>query len=83
MKISQKVFKETLMNEELQGLMHYFTEYLDELRNNNGQLSAYWMRYIDIVSILIGLIYGTREGTGTYIWHGFDSTSFRPLLMTK
>lgn len=60
--LSQKVFEETLMNEELQGLMHYFTEYMDELRNNNGPLSAYWMSYIDMVSILIGLIRGTREG---------------------
>lgn len=40
----------------------YFEEYLMFLRNDNGDLSKYWMNYLDMVEILLGLIRASREG---------------------
>ena len=43
-----------------------WNEYLDFLRHDNGNLSAFWMSYVDIVGdILLGLLRASREGN----WH--------------
>ena len=39
-----------------------FNEYLDFLRHGYGDLSAFWMSYIDMVDILFGLLRASREG---------------------
>lgn len=39
-----------------------FEEYLNFLRTQNGDLSSFWMSYIDMVDILLMLIRATREG---------------------
>jgi hypothetical protein len=43
-------------------VMELFENYLNYLRNENGPLSSFWMTYIDMVELLIGLIRSNREG---------------------
>ena len=43
-----------------------WNEYLDFLRHDNGNLSEFWMSYVDIVGdILLGLLRASREEN----WH--------------
>ena len=42
--------------------MDRFFSYLDELRNQSGELAKFWMSYVDLVAILLGLIRASREG---------------------
>ena len=43
-----------------------WNEYLDFLCHDNGNLSAFWMSYVDILGvILLGLLRASREGN----WH--------------
>ena len=37
-------------------------KYLNHLRHSNGNLSAFWISYIDIVEIMLGLLRSSREG---------------------
>lgn len=38
-------------------------DFLEHLRHNNGELSGYWMSYVDMVeNILLGLLRASREG---------------------
>ena len=37
-------------------------EYFEKLRKQSGQIASFWMSYIDIVDILLGLIRASREG---------------------
>ena len=40
-----------------------WNSFLEHLRSDNGDLSAYWMSYIDMVeNIILGLLRGSREG---------------------
>ena len=43
-------------------MLHYFELFLNFLWNNNGDLSAFWMSYIDMVTVLLGLLRASREG---------------------
>ena len=59
-----------------------WNEYLDFLRHDNGNLSAFWMSYVDIVgAILVGLLRASREGN----WHLHLSAISKiiPWLMTE
>ena len=42
--------------------MQLFHQYLDLLRNDNGKLSSFWMSYVDMVEIILGLLRSSREG---------------------
>ena len=46
----------------LDRMLHYFKLFLNFLWNNNGDLSAFWMSYIDMVTVLLGLLRASREG---------------------
>ena len=46
-------------------ILDHFLTYLDYLRSANGNLSGFWMTYIDLVDILLGLLRASREGN----WH--------------
>ena len=37
-------------------------DYLDFLRTENGDLSTFWMSYVDMVEIVLGLVRASREG---------------------
>ncbi|KAK3713975.1 hypothetical protein QZH41_005644 [Actinostola sp. cb2023] len=42
-----------------------FSVYLDYLRCDNGNLSGFWMTYVDMVEIMLNLIRASREGNWT------------------
>ncbi len=43
--------------------MDFWNIFLDHLPHNNGDLSDYWMSYMDTVeSVLLGLLRGSHEG---------------------
>ena len=43
-------------------ILQRFQEYLDFLRTENGDLSTFWMSYVDMVEIVLGLVRASREG---------------------
>ena len=43
-------------------VMHIFNTYLDVLRNDRGPMAGFWMSYLDMVEIVLGLIRASREG---------------------
>jgi hypothetical protein len=46
-------------------ILHLFQVYLDILWHESGHLAIFWMAYIDIVEILLGLVRADRESD----WH--------------
>ena len=43
--------------------MTMWREFLNNLRESNGELSAFWMSYVDMVEgIVLGLLRASREG---------------------
>ena len=60
-----------MTQENLENVLHHpssgilfklFSIYLSVLRQENGDLSQFWMSYIDMVEIVLGLIRASREG---------------------
>ena len=43
-------------------VLQRFQNYLDFLRTENGDLSTFWMSYVDMVEIVLGLVCASREG---------------------
>jgi len=64
-------------------MLHYFELFLDFLRNKNGDLSVFWMSYIDMVTILLGLLRASREGNGIFMLHASAVCCLGALHMTK
>lgn len=61
--LHQQVFDSLLQSPRFTELMQLWAEFLDHLRHNSGQLSGYWMSYIDMVEeVLFGLLRASREG---------------------
>lgn len=61
--LCQERFDLLLAHEDLTETSEMWSIYLDHLRLHNGDLSAFWMSYIEIVGdILLGLIRASREG---------------------
>ena len=62
--LRQEKFEELLLqNTAFQEAKLLWHEFLDHLRNSNGDLSSFWMTYIDMVEhILLALIRAAREG---------------------
>ena len=42
-------------------MIAYFNEYLKHLHDSNGQLSSFWMSYVDMIEILLAFIRASRE----------------------
>ena len=60
--LNQHVLDSLLTSPRFTELMQLLAEFLDHLRHNNGQLSGYWMSYIDMVEeVLFGLLRASRE----------------------
>ncbi|KAG1652132.1 Organic cation transporter protein [Nymphon striatum] len=54
---------ESSRNEEsCQRILHLLCCYLNVLKNDSGHLAAFWMIYLEMVEILLGLIRADREG---------------------
>ena len=68
-------FESTLNNESCPRILDLFAVFLDGIRHESGQLAAYWMLYIDLVEILLGLIRADRTGD----WH-LHLSSIRDLI---
>ena len=43
-------------------VLQRFQDYLDFLRTENGDLSTFWMSYVNVVEIVLGLVRASREG---------------------
>ena len=43
-------------------ILDFFVTFLDILRHNRGQLAKFWVSYIDMIDILLGLLRADREG---------------------
>lgn len=57
-----KSFAEKFQATSFQCAVKQFREYLDHLRNQQGDLSEFWMSFIDMASIVLDLIRASREG---------------------
>ena len=60
--LTEEQFEHVFKNESCTRIFQLFNEYQNALRNDNGELSCFWMSYIDMVEILLGLIRTSREG---------------------
>jgi hypothetical protein len=61
-KITQKQLNEVMAHPSCARILVLFNRYLDFLRQENGDLSSFWMSYIDMVEVVLGLIRSSREG---------------------
>jgi hypothetical protein len=56
-------YSDTFSEDNVTSLIEIFCKYLLFLKHDNGDLSSYWISYIEIVgNILLGLIRASREG---------------------
>ena len=60
--ISQAAFQNVISNDSFLRIVHLFQQYRNFLHNDNGGLSAFWVSYLDLVEIMLGLLRATREG---------------------
>ena len=61
--LKQEGFDQLLQSQVLPHVMTMWKEFLNYLRHNNGELSAFWMSYVDMVEgIVLGLLRVSREG---------------------
>ena len=51
-----------LNDERCRRILDLFIMYRDELQSKSGQLASFWVMYLDLVEILLGLIRADREG---------------------
>ncbi len=63
MDLSQKSQEIVLQSQVFLTTIAAWREFLDYLRHSNGELSSYWMTYIDFVEdVILGLLRASREG---------------------
>ena len=61
--LKQESFDQLLQNHVLPQVMTMWQEYVNHLRHNNGELSAFWMSYVEMVEgIVLSLLWESREG---------------------
>ena len=60
--VSQASLKRVFQNMSCARIMHLFEVYLEFLQVGNGSLSTFWLSYLDMVEILLGLLRASREG---------------------
>ncbi|KAL8570914.1 hypothetical protein ACOMHN_023587 [Nucella lapillus] len=61
--VGQAAFKSLLQQSVVTYVLHLWNDFLNYLRHDNGELSAFWMTYVDIIQdILLGLLPASREG---------------------
>ena len=59
---SQEQYDEILHSQAIAEVHELWSQFLQHLRSENGDLSTFWMSYIDVVDVLLGLIRASREG---------------------
>ena len=60
--LCQSRLNEVIQNESCARIFMLYNTYFEKLRKQSGQIASFWMSYIDIVIILLGLIRASREG---------------------
>ena len=72
--IGQETFEALLDSPVVHQIFSLWDEYLQHLRYDNGDLSAFWMTYVDMVQdILLGLVQSSREGNWDQHLHAIRS----------
>ncbi|KAL8625537.1 hypothetical protein ACOMHN_014626 [Nucella lapillus] len=72
--VGQVTFQALLDNPVVCQILDLWDEYLQHLRHDNGDLSAFWMSYVDMVEdILLGLLRASREGNWDLHLHAIRS----------
>ena len=61
-KICNTEFQDKLKSQSFVELTDLYDQYMDYLRHKNGNLSQFWVSYLDMVEILLGLLRASREG---------------------
>ena len=73
-------YNNVLNSESLLQVYQLWSQYLENLRQENSKLSAFWMSYIHLVGdVLLGLILASREGNlllHLYVVHHMISWCF-------
>ena len=67
---------EFLNNHPCSKILERVTKYMEVLRVGSGDLAAFWMSYVDLVDLLLGLIRTSREGN--WLLHLHSITSLIP-----
>ena len=61
--LNQQSFDKLLESPVFTKLMTQWANFLEHLCHNNGELSAFWMSYTDMMeNVVLGLLRATREG---------------------
>ena len=60
--ICDEEFEKVMSSSLYANLTNLFNEYREHLRKGNGNLSAFWMSYIDMTETLLRLLRASREG---------------------
>ena len=55
-------FKDVMRSPLFQEALQSFLSYLHHLRHSNGKLSRFWMSYVDMIEVLLGLIRANSGG---------------------
>ncbi|KAL8567726.1 hypothetical protein ACOMHN_009034 [Nucella lapillus] len=72
--VGQVTFQALLDNPVVCQILDFWDEYLQHLRHDNGDLSAFWMSYVDMVEdVLLGLLRASREGNWDLHLHAIRS----------
>ena len=60
--VNEKNFKSFKDSDVTLRMISKFNDFRENLRRQSGELAGFWMSYVDMVSILLGLIRASREG---------------------
>ena len=72
--LNHQQLEDLLQSPELSELIILWRDFLQNLRENNGQLSAFWMSSIDMVEhVMFGLLRASREGIWDLHLHAIRS----------
>ena len=72
--LNQQSLNNLLQSPILAELVTLWRDFLEHLRHNNGELSAFWMSYIDMVEdVILGLLRASREGNWDLHLHAIRS----------
>ena len=60
--LNQQKYDKLLNSKPLAKLMTLWDKFTEHLHHDNGELSAYWMTYVDIIeNVVLGLLRSSRE----------------------
>lgn len=72
--LNQNVIGNLLVTQDFKDLKIMWSQFLNHLRKSNGDLSAFWMSYVDMVEdIILGLLRASREGNWELHLHAIRS----------